>query len=159
MPGLDDWMVEPMPKAVTVLRDSPSTPERTAASLRNFGLFVVAGGIAAAANYGSRFAFSLWFSYPVAIVLAYLVGMMVAFVLMRQYVFDAVGRELLPQIVKFVGVNALAVIQTLVVSLLLARWILPAMGVVHYVEAIAHAVGVAVPIATSYVLHKHATFR
>lgn len=126
---------------------------------RRFALFLVAGGIAAAANYGSRFGFSLWFSYPVAIVLAYMVGMAVAFALMRQYVFDGRGKALAPQIVRFVGVNVLAVLQTLVVSLLLARWLLPMFGVTSHVEAIAHAVGVAVPVLTSYVGHRLATFR
>jgi putative flippase GtrA len=124
-----------------------------------FGLFLVAGGIAAAANYGSRFAFSVWFSYPTAIVLAYLVGMIVAFALMRRYVFDGVAKALAPQVLKFTLVNALAVVQTLVVSLLLARWALPALGIESHVEAIAHAFGVAVPIVTSYFGHKHATFR
>ncbi|MFN9030644.1 MAG: GtrA family protein [Betaproteobacteria bacterium] len=126
---------------------------------RRFGLFLVAGGLAAAANYGSRFGFSLWFSYPVAIVLAYLVGMTVAFILMRQYVFDGTGKALGPQVVKFILVNVLAVLQTLVVSLVLARWLLPALGVESHVEAIAHAFGVAVPAVTSYLGHKKATFR
>jgi len=130
-----------------------------ASEAQRFGLFLAAGGVAALANYGSRFAFSLWFSYPVAIVLAYLVGMTVAFVLMRHYVFDARAKALRPQVVAFVLVNLLAVLQTLVVSLVLARWALPALGITEHTEAIAHAVGVAVPIVTSYFGHKHATFR
>lgn len=127
--------------------------------LRQPVLFVLAGGIAAAANYGSRFVFSLWFSYPVAIVFAYGVGMITAFLLMRRFVFNAHGRDLLPQVVKFVLVNLLAVVQTLVVSLLLSHWLLPLLGWTWQVEAVAHAVGVAVPVFTSYVLHKRATFR
>jgi putative flippase GtrA len=123
------------------------------------GLFLVAGCLAAAANYCSRFGFSLWFSYLVSIVLAYLLGMTVAFLLMRQYVFDGTGKALGPQVVKFILVNVLAVLQTLVVSLVLARWVLPALGVESYIEAIAHAFGVAVPAVTSYVGHKKATFR
>lgn len=130
-----------------------------AAETRRFGLFLVAGGIAAAANYGSRFGFSLWFSYPVAIVLAYFVGMAVAFALMRQYVFDGRGKAIGPQLLRFVGVNVLAVAQTLIVSLLLARWLLPAAGIVGHAEAIAHAFGVAVPVVTSYFGHRLATFR
>ncbi|MFN7570369.1 MAG: GtrA family protein [Betaproteobacteria bacterium] len=129
------------------------------ASSREFALFLVAGGIAAASNFGSRFAFSLWFSYPVAIVLAYLVGMAVAFVLMRQYVFTGRGKALAPQVLKFALVNAAAVLQTLVVSLLLAHWLLPALGVDRHVEAIAHFVGVAVPVVTSYFGHRWLTFR
>jgi putative flippase GtrA len=126
---------------------------------RRFGLFVVAGGIAAAANYGSRFGFSLWFSYPVAIVLAYLVGMTVAFLLMRQYVFEGGGKALGPQVIKFTLVNVLAVLQTLVVSLVLARW--PAAGAGrHRARGGDRACGgVAVPVVTSYFGHKRATFR
>lgn len=130
-----------------------------AAETRRFGLFLVAGGIAALANYGSRFGFSVWFSYPVAIVLAYLVGMAVAFALMRQYVFAGRGKAIGPQALRFVGVNVLAVLQTLIVSLLLARWLLPATGIVEHAEAIAHAFGVAVPVVTSYFGHRLATFR
>jgi putative flippase GtrA len=137
----------------------PSLPGDGRTETRRFGLFVIAGGIAAAANYGSRFGFSLWFSYPVAIVCAYLVGMAVAFVLMRHYVFEGSGKPLGPQLVKFGVVNLLAVMLTLVVSLVLARWLLPAAGITAHVEAIAHAVGVAVPVVTSYFGHKRATFR
>lgn len=121
--------------------------------------FVLAGGVAAAANYGSRFVFSAWMPYPAAITCAYLVGMAVAFALMRQYVFAAGGQPMLPQVVKFSIVNLLALVQTLAVSLVLARWVLPAMGVEQHVEAIAHLVGVAVPVFTSFIGHRQATFR
>ena len=121
--------------------------------------FLVAGGIAAGANFGSRFVFSHWLGYGVAIVLAYLVGMTVAFVLMRQHVFDAHERALGPQLAKFVAVNVLAVLQTLLISLLLARWLLPRLGVVDHAEAIAHLVGVLVPVVTSYFGHRMLTFK
>ncbi|MDQ0587769.1 GtrA family protein [Variovorax paradoxus] len=121
--------------------------------------FLIAGGVAAAANYGSRFLFSIWLSYGPAIVLAYLVGMSVAFVLMRQHVFSAAGGALGPQVAKFVAVNLLAVIQTLIISLVLARWILPSLGVVTHAEAIAHLAGVLIPVATSYFGHRMLTFK
>ncbi|VXC05961.1 GtrA family protein [Pseudomonas sp. 8AS] len=120
--------------------------------------FLFAGGIAAAANYGSRFFFSLFFEYSLAIICAYLVGMLVAFLLMRRHVFDAKSGSLLPQALKFIAVNLLAALQTLVISLLLARWALPSMDVVEHSEAIAHLVGVLVPVLTSYFGHKHLTF-
>lgn len=137
----------------------PSTPASGRGETLRIGLFLIAGGIAAAANFGSRFVFSLWVSYPVAIVMAYLVGMAVAFVLMRRYVFDGGGKPLAPQVAMFALVNVAAVLQTLVVSLLLARWLLPAFGVTAHAEAMAHAVGVAVPMVTSYLGHKWGTFR
>lgn len=121
--------------------------------------FLAAGGIAAAANFGSRFFFSIWLTYPVAIVLAYLVGMLVAFVLMRAFVFDGHGKAALPQAIKFVIVNIAAVLQTLLISLALARWALPAWGITDHAEAIAHLTGVIVPVITSYFGHRYATFK
>lgn len=123
-----------------------------------FGRFLLAGGIAAAANYGSRFAFSLWLPYAWAIVCAYIVGMTVAFLLMRGFVFGATGRDLGAQVVKFVAVNLLAIAQTLIISLALVRWVFGPMGVSH-AEAAAHLIGVLFPVITSYMGHKLATFR
>lgn len=121
--------------------------------------FLLAGGTAAAANYGSRFVFSLWLPYPAAIACAYAVGMVLAFALMRQFVFGGAGQAMAPQVLKFIVVNMVALLQTLAVSLLLARWVLPALGVVRHAEAIAHAFGVVVPVFTSFLGHRHGTFR
>ena len=120
--------------------------------------FLVAGGIAAAANVLSRIAFSTFLGLEAAVVLAYCVGMLVAFVLMRSQVFPPSDKLLSRQVMVFVGVNLAAVLQTLVVTLVLARWLLPAIGVRHYVEEIAHVVGVCVPVVTSYFGHKHFSF-
>lgn len=124
-----------------------------------FGRYLLAGGAAAAANYGSRFVFSTWMPFEAAVVLAFLVGLVTGFTLMRQFVFDAAGKPVRAQAVKYLGVNLLALAQTLLVSSVLARWLLPLLGVETYVEAIAHAFGVAVPVVTSYFGHRHATFR
>ncbi len=121
--------------------------------------FLVAGGVAAGANFGSRFVFSIFFTYGVAVFLAYLVGMLVAFLLMRGLVFNARQGPLAPQLTKFIGVNVLAVLQTLAISLLLARWVLPSLGIMDNAEALGHLVGVLVPVLTSYFGHKFLTFR
>lgn len=121
--------------------------------------FLVAGGVAAGANFGSRFVFSIFFTYGVAVFLAYLVGMLVAFLLMRGLVFNARQGPLAPQVTKFIGVNVLAVLQTLAISLLLARWVLPSVGIMDNAEALGHLVGVLVPVLTSYFGHKFLTFR
>ena len=126
---------------------------------RQFARFLVAGGIAAAANFFSRIAFSTFLGLEAAVVLAYCVGMAVAFVLMRSQVFPPSAAPLARQVGIFVAVNLAAVLQTLIVTLLLARWLLPAMGVRQFVEEIAHAVGVAVPVVSSYFGHKHFSFR
>jgi putative flippase GtrA len=126
---------------------------------RQFARFLVAGGIAAAANVLSRMAFSLFLPLAPAVVLAYCVGMLVAFLLMRAHVFEPSRSRVSRQAAFFVGVNVAAVLQTLVVTLALAHWLLPAMGVARGTDTIAHVVGVCVPIATSYLGHKHLSFR
>ena len=131
----------------------------TATEGGRFARFLLAGGLAALANYCSRFLFSIWFAYEVAICLAFVVGLTTGFLLMRRFVFGAHGKPLTPQIVKYVAVNGLALLQTLVISLLLAWWLLPSIGIDRQAEAIAHAVGVAVPVVTSYFGHKLATFK
>lgn len=120
---------------------------------------MIAGGVAAIVNYSSRFLFSHWFTFAQAIVLAYIAGMITAFVLMRGHVFSARNKPLAPQIWKFIGVNVLAVIQTLIISVYLARWVFPTIGIVGHAEALAHLIGVLVPVATSYLGHRLLTFR
>ena len=130
------------------------------ASKRQFLRFLIAGGVAAGANFGSRFLFSLYASYELAIVLAYLVGMTVAFLLMRGRVFRATNERVMPQVLKFTLVNALAIAQTVVISLVLARYVFPHFGLsAASAEAFAHGVGVIVPVFSSYFGHKLLTFR
>jgi putative flippase GtrA len=126
---------------------------------RQFLLFLLASGVAALANFGSRILLGMVMPYVPSIVLAYLVGMGTAFVLNRAFVFRDAHTHLRHQAFWFVAVNVAAVLQTIVVSLLLARWLLPALGVDWHVETLAHAVGVAVPAFTSYLGHRHITFR
>lgn len=126
---------------------------------RQFLRFLAAGAIAAIANVASRIGFSTFLGLEAAVVLAYCVGMLVAFLLMRAGVFPAAATPLPRQAAIFVAVNLAAVLQTLVVTLLLARWALPALGVRHHLEEIAHVVGVCVPVVTSYFGHKHLSFR
>ena len=126
---------------------------------RQFLRFLIAGGIAAAANVLSRILFSRFMGLEAAVVLAYCVGMLVAFVLMRSQVFPPSGAPVSRQVARFVGVNVAALVQTLVITLLLARWALPALGVQRFAEEIAHIVGVCVPVVTSYFGHKHFSFR
>lgn len=146
--------------AKTGLKVGSETPQvKETVVIPQFVRFLFAGGVAAAANFGSRFAFSRWLPYEPAIVCAYLVGMVVAFALMRKTVFPTSNKPLWQQLAKFGAVNLLSVLQTLAVSVGLVRWVLPAVGITSQAEAIAHACGVAVPAVTSYFGHKFLTFR
>jgi putative flippase GtrA len=127
-----------------------------------FARYLVAGAVAALANYGSRFLFSRWFSFEVAVTLAFCVGLCSGFVLMRWFAFRGVGsasRSAAQQVPAYVLVNLLALVQTFVVSQL-ARWLLvPLFDAPASAEALAHALGVAVPVVTSYFGHRLLTFK
>lgn len=121
--------------------------------------FLVTGGIAAAVNFGSRFVFNLWASYSVAVVLAYLAGMVTAFVLARLFVFGGGSQSVRRSALLFAAVNLVAIAQTWAISMALAYWVLPALGVQRFVLEIAHFVGIVVPAFTSYLGHKRWSFR
>lgn len=125
---------------------------------KEFLVFLATGGFAAVVNFGSRIVYDRWLSFSVSIVLAYITGMITAFVLMRILVFTRSAQPAGTSAMRFVVVNLLAVLQTWIISMVLAYYALPWLGVTSHVTEIAHAVGVAVPAFTSYLLHKYWTF-
>lgn len=126
---------------------------------RQFALFIVAGGFAACVNFSSRMLLSHWLVYSAAIVVAYLLGMITAFVFNRMLVFKHVSHSMRHQVFWFTLVNLAAVLQTLAISLLLAEWLFPRTGFTWHPETVAHALGVAVPVVTSFVGHKYLSFK
>jgi putative flippase GtrA len=126
---------------------------------RQFVLFLATGGFAAAVNFGSRIVYNHWLGFSASVVLAYLTGMVTAFVLARAFVFKDSRQSTHRSILFFVIVNVVAVLQTWSISVALAYYVLPSLGVTHFVPEIAHAIGVVVPVFTSYVGHKRWTFR
>ncbi|MBL8299230.1 MAG: GtrA family protein [Rhodanobacteraceae bacterium] len=123
------------------------------------GRFVVVSGIAALINFGSRIVFSLVVPYPMAIALAFCAGISSAFVLNRLFVFDPPAIPLREQMFWFLAVNLFALAQTMAISLLLEYWLFPSIGMHWHSEAIAHAIGIVFPIASSYLGHKKLSFR
>ena len=130
-----------------------NTPER-----QRFLLFLFAGGAAALVNILSRIAFNWIIPYEAAIVVAYLCGMTAAYLLNKRFVFEASGRSMTSEYVRFALVNLLAVAQVWVVSVGLARFVFPATGFTRHAETVAHIVGVIVPVFTSYLGHRHFSF-
>lgn len=126
---------------------------------RQFLGFLFTGGVAAGVNFGSRILYNRWFDFSLAVVLAYITGMITAFVLARMFVFRESQQALHQSAAYFVLVNLVAVLQTWGISMLLAYYVLPFFGVARFVPEIAHAVGVVVPVFTSYLGHKHLSFR
>ena len=122
-------------------------------------MFLLVGGFAASVNFGSRILYNHWISFSASVVAAYLTGMITAFLLSRLFVFTQSTQAVHHSILYFVLVNLVAILQTLAISLFLAYYALPALGLTHFVKEISHAVGVIVPVFTSYLGHKHLSFK
>jgi putative flippase GtrA len=122
--------------------------------------FLVAGIVAALLNWGSRFIFSIWFPFEVAVTIAFFFGLSSAFLLMKRYVFQAKKNSLKTQMFSFLAINLLALIVTVAVSSLSLRVFLPKTSIdASYHEAVAHFLGIVAPVFTSFLGHKYLTFK
>lgn len=126
---------------------------------RQFGWFLLAGGIAALANWSSRFIFNLFMSYAAAIVAAYALGMAVAFVLNKRYVFPYSRRPVAAEMSFFVLFNLAAFPVVWAIAYVLGERILPGVLPRQLALALGHGCAVAVPALVNFVLHKSITFR
>lgn len=128
-------------------------------SHKQFLAFVVTGGLAALVNVVARIGLSQFMSFSLAIIIAYLIAMTVAYILSRYFVFAASGRSVVEEFTKFAIVNGVAIVQVWLVTMGLHHYLLPAIGWGWYPELTAHFVGVASPVVTSYLGHKYFSFR
>lgn len=126
---------------------------------RQFVVFIVTGGVAALVNFLSRILFNQWLSFSSSVILAYLCGMVTAYVLAKVFVFTESEQKLGQSILYFCLVNAVAVLQTWLLSMLFAYYLLPFLGVTRFVHEIAHIVGIIFPVFTSYYGHKRFSFK
>jgi Predicted membrane protein len=129
-------------------------------SRHGFFAFLVCGGLAAVINMGSRWLFSLVAPYETAIVMAFCLGLLSGFILFKYFVFQSAGSNRTGrESFWYLVINLLALGQTLLVSVLLAKHFFPWAGMTFYPYDIAHVIGVGIPVITSYLGHKYLTFR
>lgn len=102
---------------------------------------------------------SQWMHYIPAIVCAYVVGLATAYTLNRLFVFGKSDRSFFGEVGVFTFVNVIAIAQILVISIILAYYLLPYLGIRSHAETIAHVIGVIVPVLTSFIGHKYWSFR
>jgi len=125
---------------------------------KQFIRFLAAGGTAALANIGSRFLFSEFVAFELAVVLAFFVGLGTGFVLSKTFVFARSQRAVHVEMIYYVFVNLLGLLQTWLLSVYMAKILAPHLGLV-WGQATAHTAGVMLPAITSYFGHKYFTFK
>ena len=126
---------------------------------KEFFKFLLTGGIAASVNFFSRIFFNTWLSFSASVYLAYIAGMITAFLLKKQFVFTKIMQPISHSIGFFILVNMLAFLQTLGVTMLLLLYVLPYIGINKMTHEISHAIGIMAPVITSYIGHKKFSFR
>lgn len=122
-----------------------------------FLLFVFVGITAAFMNWAARFAFSLWMSFPLAVLMAYGIGMTTAFELNRRLVFPASPRPVHQQARVFALTN-LAFLPVVWGTSIYLKDLLNEFGIVRYSEGIAHGLALAIPMLITFLVYKFIAF-
>jgi putative flippase GtrA len=129
-------------------------------SQTEFIYFVLACGVAALANFSSRIVFGFLVFYEFSIILAYIVGIITAYLLCRKYVFRSKKNRPQQEVTYFILVNVFAIIQTLVVSVLCCDYLfINFISNLSYRESLSHFLGVCFPVFSSYFGHKYFSFK
>lgn len=126
--------------------------------------FLLAGGLAAICNFGSRFLYSTFLDFSNAVVLAFATGLAVGYFLNKRFVFTRSGNSVPKEMLWFLVINLLALLQTWGLSVYLAKYLSESLTAYavnprDWAEAIAHGAGVLLPVFTSYMGHRYLTFR
>jgi putative flippase GtrA len=138
------------------------TALRQVASLylsEQFGRFLIAGGVALLANWLSRFVFGWYVGFGWSIVLAYLVGIVVAFTLNKIFVFPHGDRSLNSELFLFFLINIGAFPVVWIAAYILGDWIFVRWIPERLALALGHGIAITFPALINFVLHKFVTFR
>ena len=122
-----------------------------------FLLFLFVGTTAASVNWIVRLALSIWMSFPVAVLLAYVVGMATAFELNRRFVFPGSPRPVLKQARVFILVN-LAFLPVVWGASILLKDLLDEIGIMRFSEGIAHGLALTIPVFITFLIYKFIAF-
>ena len=120
--------------------------------------FLTVGGLAAFIHWGARIILSLWLSYSLAIIIAYIIGMMTAFLLNRIFVFKRSNRTLAQQAKGFIWINLLFFPVVWFAAVKINDG-LNNFGLYSYSKEIAHGIAVAVPMIATFLFYKLIAFR
>lgn len=101
---------------------------------------------------------SLWVSYSTAVLIAYMLGMTVAFLLNRAIVFPNSNRPMSKQARDFILTN-LAFLPVVWGAAMAINILLQRLGVRTFSEEIAHAIALALPMLGTFLIYKFYAFK
>ena len=125
---------------------------------KQFLLFIVAGGFAALVNIISRALLSLFMNFSSSVLIAYFIGMVIAFILTKKFVFLSKNLDDKKSFLSFTLVNLFAVIQTYFISIYFREMILNSFSKTSLANLVSHTIGVLFPVISSFFGHKYLSF-
>jgi len=120
--------------------------------------FAAVGGVAALLHWAARLLLSVWLSFPVAILLAYAVGLGVAFILNRAFVFPKSTKPMRRQARDFLLVN-LAFLPVVLGTAMGLEAVFREYRFTAHPQAIAHGIAVMVPALATFLIYKFFAFQ
>jgi putative flippase GtrA len=120
--------------------------------------FLVVGGTAAVLHWVARFTLSIWMPFWLAVIFAYAIGMVCAFVLNSKFIFPNSTKPRSEQARSFVLINLGFFPVVALFAMQFNSW-LKMWGMLLYTEEVAHALAILIPMFATFLLYKFHTFR
>jgi putative flippase GtrA len=125
---------------------------------KQFLRFLAVGGLAALLHWLARVCLSIWLPFSWAVIVAYGVGMTVAFLLNSFFVFPKSEKAKHAQARDFVLVNLAFFPLVWLVSVQVNNW-LKTLGMISHSEELAHAIAIPLPILATFLIYKFFAFK
>ena len=125
---------------------------------KQFLFFLVVGGLAAFLHWLARILLSSWMTFSMAVIVAYVIGMTVAFLLNSFFVFPNSEKSKNLQICVFVLVN-LTFLPIVWLASLKINYFLKDLGVYGHSEEMAHALAISLPMLATFLIYKFFAFK
>ena len=120
--------------------------------------FLAVGGVAALLHWLTRLLLSVWLTFSWAVIIAYAVGMVMAFLLNSIFIFPKSEKPRPAQARDFLLVNLSFAPFVWLVSVQVNYW-LQNFGIVRHSEELAHAIAIPLPMLATFLIYKFFTFK
>lgn len=125
---------------------------------RQFLEFLAVGGLAALLHWLVRLFLSIWLPFSWAVIIAYAVGIIVAFLLNSFFVFPKSEKARHTQARDFILVNLSFFPLVWLVSVQVNDW-LKTIGIMKHSEEMSHAIAISLPMLATFLIYKFFAFR
>jgi len=124
--------------------------------------FLLVGGFAAGINFFGRIIFRPYLSYSMSVVIGYLLGTLVSFILNKSLTFKAYNESSLIQLLKFLLITPLSILLGSLIASYSVRLLITIFGSkipLNYTESLGHLIAIGATTIFNYFVIKYFCFR